>query len=680
MKCLIGSNGYPASSSDESNTPQPNAKKAKSLYQPFRMSTASERGASPFMFPERSTPVPCGSVTNTIAPTSKLKYPSTSVTPAGNYSDDKEGSTISPLAPSGKKENTPEPQVLPSLPYKGNRSRAILVLQSTMNKIKSMVDSLVTNMEALGCTNKEQFAQVLAQLNNPQRGEQGSGPSTSNKPTTTDRKADLVNPPVTTELDTMVTRNRDNGSRANTMRWTGRRAADGLDSYGRVQETPGHMTPTTAAKEIGSHFTDKNNKPDTLPVQFVDPVTGYCQPYPHWRAALNKQLSWIPTYILCFRKTISADNTEGSQILCCLTNKQIVMLLHDGPFKSAQTKWRDSQKTAMEIAEMQALARRHARAYWTSVSHHSHVSNIESLKGLKYGYLYQPGYVSPEGSGKKKDIVHIAACGISKAWHKKYSTDFENGAYLINNKASTNPDINNFLDQHPPLHEDDDVDSESDDMVGSPVQDISQISKGKGKGRGCGIGKESMDELESIDKGADEGGMGMSMGNNVEDEEDYNNDIPIDPVLRLKSKGHAAQSSAQDRPHPKMRPVDGPSGSTVVHAPIPVLNNQQTQPDPLQTTAQSYLAPSNAPHSFLLNDMPPPPIIPSVSTLETAQDNLAHELPPTQPKHQPTEKQPNANTTSSNLSVPKKRNRGCPKGSKNKPKNQMEEILEEKSS
>jgi hypothetical protein len=84
-----------------------------------------------------------------------------------------------------------------------------------------------------------------------------------------------------------------------------------------------------AAKSVRPYFEDEHGEPDTLPAQFVDPDTNYCQPYPHWKASLTKQVAWVPTYILRFRSTVPKDRSELSSVLHGLSDEQIVVLLHD---------------------------------------------------------------------------------------------------------------------------------------------------------------------------------------------------------------------------------------------------------------------------------------------------------------------------------------------------------------
>lgn len=127
------------------------------------------------------------------------------------------------------------------------------------------------------------------------------------------------------------------------------------------------MLGISIAKEVGPHFEDENKKPITLPDHARDPKTGYCRPYPHLTQALTKQMEWVPTYINRFQKTIPEGKSELSLALKDLSDFQIVVLLHDGPFKSAQNAWKQKAKTDAQIAEMQEEARRGIRAERVSV-------------------------------------------------------------------------------------------------------------------------------------------------------------------------------------------------------------------------------------------------------------------------------------------------------------------------
>jgi hypothetical protein len=119
------------------------------------------------------------------------------------------------------------------------------------------------------------------------------------------------------------------------------------------------MLCIVASRDIRPPFEDEFGEPDTLPAQFVDPDTHYCQPYPHWKWPLTKQVAWIPTYVLRFKTTIPKDQSDLSAVLRNLSDEHIIILLNDGPFKSAQAAWRDLKKSDADIEIMRSSARRY---------------------------------------------------------------------------------------------------------------------------------------------------------------------------------------------------------------------------------------------------------------------------------------------------------------------------------
>ncbi|KAG8686953.1 hypothetical protein FRC08_012247 [Ceratobasidium sp. 394] len=165
------------------------------------------------------------------------------------------------------------------------------------------------------------------------------------------------------------------------------------------------MLGISAAKSIRPYFEDDLGEPDTLPTQFVDPATKYCQPYPHWKAPLTKQVSWIPTFLLRFRSTIPNDQSDRSVLLRSLLDEQIIILLHDGPFKSAQTAWREMKKTDEEVEVMRASARRYQRADRKAAVRGEYTRTIQSLQGPEWEYLSHPGYVSQDESDDDGGLI-----------------------------------------------------------------------------------------------------------------------------------------------------------------------------------------------------------------------------------------------------------------------------------
>ncbi|QRV77038.1 hypothetical protein RhiJN_05053 [Ceratobasidium sp. AG-Ba] len=267
----------------------------------------------------------------------------------------------------------------------------------------------------------------------------------------------------------------------------------------------------TSSKGIGPHFEDEYGEPDTLPAMFVDPETNYCRPYPHWTQPMDKQTAWLGTYLLRFRSTIPNDQSSLSNSLRNMSDERILTLLHDGPFKTAQTVWYNMNKTEEEIQSMKSNSRRYQRSERKAALRSRYISTIPSLQSPEWEYLSHSGYVSPDesddegclvtkrpsyraqweinfyeairvaehekakakqglcprfsarrlevvrrpvpqlerGKGRRKTIVRIALCGLSKSWREANPLDLAKYKPLINVRAATKPDIGAFLRKHP---------------------------------------------------------------------------------------------------------------------------------------------------------------------------------------------------------------------------------------
>ncbi|CUA74377.1 hypothetical protein RSOLAG22IIIB_11171 [Rhizoctonia solani] len=271
------------------------------------------------------------------------------------------------------------------------------------------------------------------------------------------------------------------------------------------------MLGINAAKDVRPFFVNSNGGLDTLPAFAKDPVTGYCTPYPNWKVSLAKQTAWIPTYLLRFRAIIPNDNNELSRTLRGMTDEQILIVLHDGPWKSARKAWRDLKKSDGEIKVMQSNARRYQRtdrkvtfrkkylggmpqfrgADWTHISHAGFMSADESdsegelttmrpnFRGTWLNNLYgamdvaegqrirdrlgptariparriqivdRPIPQLEHGSGAGTIPVQIAVSSLSKAWRDAHPDELKQAAPLINFRLTNKPSIDDFLSQHP---------------------------------------------------------------------------------------------------------------------------------------------------------------------------------------------------------------------------------------
>ena len=103
-KRKTGAGGYPASSSDEAEEPQPPAKKAKIPYAPLRLSALGKPGAGGSLLPKADTPTPS---TRGSAPPVDVPSTSKPVRPCAASSS----VCSEPVLPS----HSPTPQVAPTL-------------------------------------------------------------------------------------------------------------------------------------------------------------------------------------------------------------------------------------------------------------------------------------------------------------------------------------------------------------------------------------------------------------------------------------------------------------------------------------------------------------------------------------------------------------------------------------
>ncbi|QRW07650.1 hypothetical protein RhiLY_06649 [Ceratobasidium sp. AG-Ba] len=294
----------------------------------------------------------------------------------------------------------------------------------------------------------------------------------------------------------------------------------------------------TSSKGIGPHFEDEYGEPDTLPAMFVDPETNYCRPYPHWTQPMDKQTAWLGTYLLRFRSTIPNDQSSLSNSLRNMSDERILTLLHDGPFKTAQTVWYNMNKTEEEIQSMKSNSRRYQRS-------ERYISTIPSLQSPEWEYLSHSGYVSPDesddegclvtkrpsyraqweinfyeairvaehekakakqglcprfsarrlevvrrpvpqlerGKGRRKTIVRIALCGLSKSWREANPLDLAKYKPLINHplpeSAEDAETFNLDLDGKSDVTEDnEDGPPETQNPTGSanPHGDVAQVA------------------------------------------------------------------------------------------------------------------------------------------------------------------------------------------------------------
>ncbi|KAB5589706.1 hypothetical protein CTheo_6843 [Ceratobasidium theobromae] len=377
----------------------------------------------------------------------------------------------------------------------------------------------------------ESYKEVMTRLAPGDLSSSGQAMDRSMSSVAFENKAYLCNPMPTPELVALVSKVvSDAHSRVGKKQ--GGAHDNSLKEHAR--NTWYRMLGIQAAKEVRPYFEDQYGEPDTLPEQFMDSETKYCQPYPHWKAPLTKQVVWVPTFLLRFRSTIPNDSSELSTCLRGLTDEQIIILLVDGPFKSAQTAWRNLKKTDEELEVMQANARRYQQAERKAIMRGEHIKKIPSLQSPDWDYLSHPRYMlhdesdgegglvikRPEtnlyeairvaefkkakarpgssisnltprrvelvkcpiphlerGVGSGRFVVRIAACGVSKGWKGENPEEYRRYTHLINLRVSSMPNIIQFLVDNPRVEHDqldDNQISPTNDGVGDAGQEIGE--------------------------------------------------------------------------------------------------------------------------------------------------------------------------------------------------------------
>ncbi|KAG9107919.1 hypothetical protein FRC07_008562 [Ceratobasidium sp. 392] len=109
-----------------------------------------------------------------------------------------------------------------------------------------------------------------------------------------------------------------------------------------------------STKRIRPVYFKVDGSPDFFPEALKDKKTGYCTPCPHWGRSLSDQVEWIPTYLERFRAMIPKDDDPTSIKLRDLSDRQVIMLMHDGPFNSGQDTWRDMKRNSAAAEKVQA--------------------------------------------------------------------------------------------------------------------------------------------------------------------------------------------------------------------------------------------------------------------------------------------------------------------------------------
>ncbi|KAG8721868.1 hypothetical protein FRC08_009391 [Ceratobasidium sp. 394] len=473
-----------------------------------------------------------------------------------------------------------------------------------------------------------------------------------------------------------------------------------------------HMLKISAAKEIRPFYEDDFGNPDVFPQQFTDPITGYCMPFPHWGKVLQKQPLWVPTYVDHFHGLISKEGGELAELLRSFSEEDIVLLLFNGPWKTAQTAWRSSNKTDADLQAMRARQASCHRAERKAIARSEHVQSIGALQGPTWAFLSHAGYMSDEqeedgvvivkrpshrsswinnladairaaevrklkvrsgptplprkivvvelpipslsrGTGSSKSVLRIAAGAISKKWREEHRDDFLKYSALVDMKAVAKPDISDFLLQNPRIDEQ----LRTDSNVPAKTEKVGQLSGGA-----IAHEHDSFDgDVFGRSEGAEYDGaygrhalsddiLAPALPLDTDDQEESPlPDHSMEYPIELQDTASARDLVPID---PQLFAAHHPEAShksqEALHAPVPLLNA------PVHGTTGSAMYQTLELHPPAIPPhghpaMPPPPPPDAGATIKS------------------TEPQP-ATAGSAIAGAPAPKKRGRPKGSKNKPK------------
>ncbi|EUC56820.1 hypothetical protein RSOL_200990 [Rhizoctonia solani AG-3 Rhs1AP] len=111
-------------------------------------------------------------------------------------------------------------------------------------------------------------------------------------------------------------------------------------------------------------FYYKHGLPDFFPVEFTGD-DGYCKPYPHYNLSFAENHPWFSTFLILWRSMIPEDGSEFVAACVKFTDRQILVLLHDGPFSSLAQAWKrenPSEHTEEDPVKRSAKKRADARS------------------------------------------------------------------------------------------------------------------------------------------------------------------------------------------------------------------------------------------------------------------------------------------------------------------------------
>ncbi|CUA74598.1 hypothetical protein RSOLAG22IIIB_11343 [Rhizoctonia solani] len=474
-------------------------------------------------------------------------------------------------------------------------------------------------------------------------------------------------------------------------------------------------------------FVDSNGNDDYFPKAFADPITGYRQPFPNYDKPMDQQTAWVPTVYERFVSTVPHDNGSVSTMLRGLSDEQILILIHDGPFSTARGNWGKRGKLGNKD-EQNSHARREKRSERICEARSLRREEVPALMGAEWDWVYHPGMMSrhvsdDEGNitvernegraqwltnfyeandlasrrrsvkpnvvlvapsipklrtrrgGKvTKKLLPIGLCGFSKKFRRENSELFESSEDLLNTRLSTPPDISAFLAKYPKVDEPE-LEPNTVGLDGEAGDDLREVGA-------FNTGVEDEGEDADTEEDLEEREPGQPKKLEEPKEPDEPKELDESQTVRQRGPRPKAVGTASLDDHvidPTLRSTPPAPGAQAQH-PVPV---PASPPAPAPALALAPApnvsrAPSIDPPVMrdswgnpVGTDMPPPPPLQEPDKLNAAPGGVESEGQ-SKPKRKYTKKkvQPeaSANETQGEQEevIPKKR--GRPQGSKNKPK------------
>ncbi|CCO36812.1 hypothetical protein BN14_10958 [Rhizoctonia solani AG-1 IB] len=144
-------------------------------------------------------------------------------------------------------------------------------------------------------------------------------------------------------------------------------------------------------------FYYKDNQPDFFPAELKK--DGFGMPSPHWNLTFAENYYWFSTFILLFKRIIPNDGSPFAAACRELTDYQILILLHDGPFSSLVAAWRKENRSGLVVKEEsdeKAKKREVSRVEAKYFLRNSYRSEINAMVGSKWNASWSKGVVSPQ--------------------------------------------------------------------------------------------------------------------------------------------------------------------------------------------------------------------------------------------------------------------------------------------